>query len=158
MREIKYVILYLVPVPELRFRFWLFNKLRFRFRSSKSYGAYGSGSTTLLKIKKFWRVLEGQLQKNLDPDPLLVRGMDPHSATMVLRRRRGSRQVGADDREGAGGGALQAGREAGGTQEKVRTVSRAFGFYTVLWIRITLMRIRIRLITLMRIRIKIFNW
>jgi hypothetical protein len=36
----------------LRFRFQLFNKLRFRFRfhTAESYGSYGSGSTTLLKI------------------------------------------------------------------------------------------------------------
>ncbi len=46
--------LYLVPVPEpylVQFRFRLFNKLRFRFHQSKSYGSYGSGpgSTTLFK-------------------------------------------------------------------------------------------------------------
>jgi hypothetical protein len=53
MKEIKYIILYLVPVPEpqlITVPVRLFSKLQFRFRFhlSKSYVSYGSSSTTLL--------------------------------------------------------------------------------------------------------------
>ncbi len=44
------------------FRFRLFNKLRFRFHLSKSYGSYGSGSgsTTLQKSTGSWIRNTGQ--------------------------------------------------------------------------------------------------
>jgi hypothetical protein len=53
MKVIKYIILYLVPVPEpqlITVPVPTFNKLR--FHKAKSYGSYGSGSgsTTLHNI------------------------------------------------------------------------------------------------------------
>jgi hypothetical protein len=75
-KEIKYTILYLVP--ELWFRH--FNRLRFRFHWSKSYGSYGSGSgsTTLSMANIGKRRSSGRISAEGS-----VVGPDPHRAALI---------------------------------------------------------------------------